>query len=156
MGCKSRTGSSPVSGTKWDGSRSACTPSLPSYRGVEQMVARRAHNPEVVRFKSHPRNQTTPPRRVSFCLVAERSLIFTTSGEVVGSEVQNDSISFCTSETAQSKEYGAPRHRGDAGRLCDGGGPFKSCTVDRPSITLIEPFACVLRSSNPIKANCPL
>ena len=27
------------------------------YRGVEQMVARRAHNPEVVRFKSHPRNQ---------------------------------------------------------------------------------------------------
>ena len=28
------------------------------YRGVEQMVARRAHNPEVVRFKSHPRNQT--------------------------------------------------------------------------------------------------
>ncbi len=27
------------------------------YRGVEQLVARRAHNPEVVRFKSHPRNQ---------------------------------------------------------------------------------------------------
>ena len=30
------------------------------YRGVEQMVARRAHNPEVVRFKSHPRNQRKP------------------------------------------------------------------------------------------------
>ncbi len=27
------------------------------YRGVEQLVARRAHNPEAVRFKSHPRNQ---------------------------------------------------------------------------------------------------
>ncbi len=27
------------------------------YRGVEQMVARRAHNPEVERFKSLPRNQ---------------------------------------------------------------------------------------------------
>ena len=27
------------------------------YRGVEQLVARRAHNPEVVWFKSHPRNQ---------------------------------------------------------------------------------------------------
>ena len=26
------------------------------YRGVEQLVARRAHNPEVVWFKSHPRN----------------------------------------------------------------------------------------------------
>ena len=26
-----------------------------SYRGVEQLVARRAHNPKVVRFKSHPR-----------------------------------------------------------------------------------------------------
>ena len=30
------------------------------YRGVEQLVARRAHNPEVVRFKSHPRNQKMP------------------------------------------------------------------------------------------------
>ena len=28
------------------------------YRGVEQLVARRAHNPEVVWFKSHPRNHT--------------------------------------------------------------------------------------------------
>ena len=27
------------------------------YRGVEQLVARRAHNPEVVWFKSHLRNQ---------------------------------------------------------------------------------------------------
>ena len=27
------------------------------YRGVEQLVARRAHNPEVRRFKSPPRNQ---------------------------------------------------------------------------------------------------
>ena len=25
------------------------------YRGVEQLVARRAHNPKVVRFDSHPR-----------------------------------------------------------------------------------------------------
>ena len=44
-----RTGSSPVTGT---------TPN-PIYRGVEQLVARRAHNPEVVRFKSHPRNHKT-------------------------------------------------------------------------------------------------
>ena len=28
------------------------------YRGVEQLVARRAHNPEAVWFKSHLRNQT--------------------------------------------------------------------------------------------------
>ena len=28
------------------------------YRGVEQLVARRAHNPEVVWFKSHPRNHS--------------------------------------------------------------------------------------------------
>ena len=27
------------------------------YRGVEQLVARRAHNPKVVRFDSHPRYQ---------------------------------------------------------------------------------------------------
>ena len=27
------------------------------YRGVEQLVARRAHNPEVVRFESRLRNQ---------------------------------------------------------------------------------------------------
>ena len=44
MRLTSRTGSIPVSGT--------------IYRGVEQLVARRAHNPEAVRFKSHPRNQT--------------------------------------------------------------------------------------------------
>ena len=31
------------------------------YRGVEQLVARRAHNPEVVWFKSHPRNQQCEP-----------------------------------------------------------------------------------------------
>ncbi len=31
------------------------------YRGVEQLVARRAHNPEVVRFKSHPRNHIVHP-----------------------------------------------------------------------------------------------
>ena len=34
------------------------------YRGVEQLVARRAHNPEVVWFKSHPRNH----KRNLFCL----------------------------------------------------------------------------------------
>ena len=32
------------------------SPAPAIYRGVEQLVARRAHNPEVVRFKSHPRN----------------------------------------------------------------------------------------------------
>ena len=32
------------------------------YRGVEQLVARRAHNPEVVRFKSHPRNHIVKPK----------------------------------------------------------------------------------------------
>ena len=36
------------------------------YRGVEQMVARRAHNPEVVRFKSHPRNQKRFHSRYNF------------------------------------------------------------------------------------------
>ena len=41
-----RDGSTPFSGTI-----------LISYRGVEQLVARRAHNPEAVWFKSHPRNQ---------------------------------------------------------------------------------------------------
>ena len=35
-----------------------------SYRGVEQLVARRAHNPEVRRFKSPPRNQ----QKTHFCL----------------------------------------------------------------------------------------
>ena len=35
------------------------------YRGVEQLVARRAHNPEVVRFKSHPRNQHCEPKKIS-------------------------------------------------------------------------------------------
>ena len=34
------------------------------HRGVEQLVARRAHNPEVVWFKSHPRNH----KRNLFCL----------------------------------------------------------------------------------------
>ena len=34
------------------------------YRGVEQLVARRAHNPEVVRFKSHPRNQVPVPKKM--------------------------------------------------------------------------------------------
>ena len=52
MRLKSRTGSTPVTGT---------TPTsvihLTKYRGIEQLVARRAHNPEVVWFKSHPRNQ---------------------------------------------------------------------------------------------------
>ena len=33
------------------------------YRGVEQLVARRAHNPEVVWFKSHPRNQVKSPKK---------------------------------------------------------------------------------------------
>ena len=35
------------------------------YRGVEQLVARRAHNPEVVWFKSHPRNQQVAPKKIS-------------------------------------------------------------------------------------------
>ena len=34
------------------------------YRGVEQLVARRAHNPEVVRFKSHPRNHIERPKKM--------------------------------------------------------------------------------------------
>ena len=45
-----RTGSIPVTGTIGQTEKT-------EYRGVEQLVARRAHNPEVVRFKSHPRNQ---------------------------------------------------------------------------------------------------
>ena len=36
------------------------------YRGVEQLVARRAHNPEVVRFKSHPRNQKSVFSKTDF------------------------------------------------------------------------------------------
>ena len=31
---------------------------ISQYRGIEQLVARRAHNPEVVRFKSHSRNHS--------------------------------------------------------------------------------------------------
>ena len=33
---------------------------------MEQLVARRAHNPEVVRFKSHPRNQKRFHSRYNF------------------------------------------------------------------------------------------
>ena len=36
-----------------------------TYRGVEQLVARRAHNPEVRRFKSPPRNQQVAPKKIS-------------------------------------------------------------------------------------------
>ena len=39
--------------------------SATKYRGVEQLVARRAHNPEVVRFKSHPRTQHCEPKKIS-------------------------------------------------------------------------------------------
>ena len=46
-----------------------------SYRGVEQLVARRAHNPEVVRFKSHPRNHYVAPKKLSV-LKAPKSLWF--------------------------------------------------------------------------------
>ena len=35
------------------------------YRGVEQLVARRAHNPEAVWFKSHLRNQQVAPKKIS-------------------------------------------------------------------------------------------
>ena len=52
-GSISRTGSSPVSGTNPF-----------KYRAVEQLVARRAHNPEVMRFKSHPRNQEAVPKKM--------------------------------------------------------------------------------------------
>ena len=38
------------------------------YRGVEQLVARRAHNPEVVWFKSHPRNQKSSFVRMGILL----------------------------------------------------------------------------------------
>ena len=42
------------------------------YRGVEQLVARRAHNPEVVWFKSHPRNHVKKtPIRVSFFVLMD-------------------------------------------------------------------------------------
>ena len=34
------------------------------YRGVEQLVARRAHNPEAVWFKSHLRNQEAVPKKM--------------------------------------------------------------------------------------------
>ena len=66
---KFRTGSSPVSGTK------LCLFVfifyIFIYRGVEQLVARRAHNPEVVRFKSHPRYQ-----RLSIVIAVESLLSF--------------------------------------------------------------------------------
>ncbi len=41
---------------------------LISYRGVEQLVARRAHNPEVRRFKSPPRNQRKKQSKDCFFL----------------------------------------------------------------------------------------
>ena len=43
------------------------------YRGVEQLVARRAHNPEVVRFKSHPRNHIVKPKKISWLRTPEIS-----------------------------------------------------------------------------------
>ena len=35
------------------------------YRGVEQLVARRAHNPKVMWFKSLLRNQQVAPKKIS-------------------------------------------------------------------------------------------
>ena len=49
----SRTGSTPASGTIY-------------IAGWSSSVARRAHNPEVVRFKSHPRNQKRFHSRYNF------------------------------------------------------------------------------------------
>ena len=56
---KYRTGSTPVTGTSSRASKNKI-----QYRGVEQLVARRAHNPEVVWFKSHLRNQKS---KVAHC-----------------------------------------------------------------------------------------
>ena len=47
------------------------------YRGVEQLVARRAHNPEVVRFKSHPRNQSSRTKVRELYLLPLHSSLFT-------------------------------------------------------------------------------
>ena len=48
----SRTGSTPASGT--------------NIAGWSSSVARRAHNPKVVRFKSHSRNQLKPLKTLGF------------------------------------------------------------------------------------------
>ena len=61
------------------------------YRGVEQLVARRAHNPEAVRFKSHPRNQkkSTPYGCFSFGSEYEiRTSHASGLPEVVGEQVK--------------------------------------------------------------------
>ena len=56
---KYRTGSTPVTGTSSRASKNKI-----QYRGVEQLVARRAHNPEVVWFKSHLRNHIERPKKM--------------------------------------------------------------------------------------------
>ena len=58
----SRTGSTPASGT--------------NIAGWSSSVARRAHNPKVVRFKSHSRNQKrkTHPRGVFFSFLLAKRL----------------------------------------------------------------------------------
>ncbi len=62
-------------------------PRKTEYRGVEQLVARRAHNPEVVRFKSHPRNQSSRTQVRELYLLPLHSSLFTSRGsfgEVIG------------------------------------------------------------------------
>ena len=57
-----RTGSNPVTGTIQCRRKNRQI----QYRGVEQLVARRAHNPEAVWFKSHLRNQKRFHSRYNF------------------------------------------------------------------------------------------
>ena len=59
----SRTGSTPASGTN-------------NIAEWSSLVARRAHNPEVMRFKSHLRNQRLVEKRVFFfCLLAKMVVV---------------------------------------------------------------------------------
>ena len=48
-------------------------PQTNQYRGVEQLVARRAHNPEVVWFKSFPRSHIVKPKKISWLRTPEIS-----------------------------------------------------------------------------------
>ena len=90
-----------------------CTGSIPVngtilYRGVEQLVARRAHNPEVVWFKSHPRNQKEKPSsRMVFlfgtmCSLRERDAHYVRDASF-GREVRLWRVSWNTSHHCERK-----------------------------------------------------
>ena len=89
------------------------------------MVARRAHNPEVVRFKSHLRNQKeNQPNRVgfSFCLPPARvefvphRLRYEGSTSVPHSAVRNVGRITCEQEKTIDYRFFVVRHRSSRSR----------------------------------------